>query len=66
MGALFSRPKPQPVVRMPDVDDPSIKAAENRTRRQIMARSGRESTILANRRGSGGSEAYKNTVLGQS
>lgn len=66
MGGLFSRPKPQPVARMPDVNDPAVKAAEDRTRRLAMARSGRESTILADRGSSSGTQAYRNTKMGQS
>jgi hypothetical protein len=67
MGKLFGgAPKPRPPARMPDPEDPAIKAAEDRTRRQAMSRSGRNSTILASGGGSGGSTAYKNSLLGQS
>lgn len=66
MGGLFSRPEPKPPARMPDVNDPAVKAAEDRTRRAAMSRSGRDSTVLADARGTGGSQAYKNSLLGQS
>jgi hypothetical protein len=65
MGSLFSTPKVSKPAAMPDVNDPAIKAAENRTRQQAMNRSGRDSTILTNP-GTGGSQAYKNSLLGQS
>lgn len=68
MGDIFSRPKVTPPARMPDVNDPAIKAAEERQRQAILSRSGRSSTILTPRSnsGSGGSQAYGNTVLGDS
>ena len=66
MGGLFKRPEPKPPARMPDPNDPSVRAAEDRTRREAMSRSGRSSTILANSGGSGGSQAYSNSLLGQS
>lgn len=66
MGKLFGgAPKPAPPVRMPDAEDPSVKAAADMTRRAAMSRSGRSSTMLTGG-GSGGSQAYKNTLLGQS
>jgi hypothetical protein len=64
MSGLFSRPKPEPVARMPDTNDPAVKAAEDRVRRLAMSRSGRDSTILT-RPGTGGTQAYKNSFLGQ-
>lgn len=70
MGNLFgSKPKVTPPARMPvDETDPAVRAAQDAERRRIMARSGRESTNLTKgqARGSGGNEAYRNTVLGQS
>jgi hypothetical protein len=66
MGSLFSKPKVTPPPPMPDMNDADIQAAEQRTRRAAMARSGRDSTILTNGTGSGGSTAYGNTLLGQS
>lgn len=71
MGKLFgggsSKMEPTPVTRMPDPEAPEVKNAEERRRREIMARSGRTSTILS--RGSGGSGAgtgaYGNSLLGQ-
>lgn len=68
MGGLFSSPKITPPARMPDATDPAIQAAEARQRAAILSRSGRQSTILTPRDngGTGGSQAYKNTVLGQS
>lgn len=67
MGGLFkSPPQPKPV-RMPDPEDPEVDAAEDRTRRLAMARSGRASTVLSNPTGgSGGNQSYKNSLLGQS
>jgi hypothetical protein len=69
MSGLFSSPKPTPPARMPvDQNDPAVKAAAEQARRAAMARSGRDSTILAptNSGGGGGGNAYKNTLLGQS
>jgi len=67
MSGLFSKPKVSPPAPMPvDQNDPAIKAAADRTRRAIMARSGRDSTILSNPSGnSTGGQAYQNTLLGQ-
>lgn len=66
MGNLFKSPEPRPPARMPDANDPTIRAAEDRTRRAAMGRSGRSSTILTGGGGSGGNQAYKNSLLGQS
>jgi hypothetical protein len=68
MGKLFSSPKVTPTPRMPDMTDADIQAAEQRTRRAALSRSGRDSTILTQSTGggSGGSTAYGNTLLGQS
>lgn len=69
MSGIFSKPKVTPPARMPvDQNDPAAKAAADEARRKIMARSGRDSTILtkgAQKPGSGGTTAYANTVLGQ-
>jgi len=66
MGALFGKAKPPTVVRMPDQNDPNIRQAEERKRREIAGRSGRSSTMLS--RGAGGGEAgtrsYGNSLLG--
>ena len=70
MGGLFSKPKVTPAARMPDPNDPAIKEAEERARRAALSRSGRASTVLTpigdNGGGTGGREAFKNTLLGQS
>lgn len=65
MGALFGKPKEPTAVRMPDTDDPVIKQAEARKRREIAGRSGRQSTMLS-RGGSGdaGTSSYRNSLLG--
>lgn len=68
MGALFKKPEPQKPARMPvDETDPAVQAAQDAERRRIMARSGRQSTILTEpgNRGTGGSSAYSNARLGQ-
>lgn len=74
MGKLFGggaqkAPEPTPVTRMPDPEAPDVKAAEERRRREIMARSGRTSTMLSRgNSGSGsgaGTGAYGNSLLGQ-
>lgn len=65
MGALFGKPKPPKVVRMPDANDPVIRQSEERKRREIAARSGRSSTMLS--RGAGGeagTRSYSNSLLG--
>lgn len=74
MGALFGKPKPPKVVRMPDTNDPVIRQSEERKRREIAARSGRSSTMLSRGgggapRGSGGggdagTRSYSNSLLG--
>lgn len=76
MGALFgsksSAPKPTPVTRMPDEEDPTIQEARRRAAATTQARSGRTSTVLTNRaqRAAGqgtqaGTSAYTNSFLGQ-
>jgi hypothetical protein len=50
MGNLFGGPKtppPPPVVRMPAATDPSILAAGQRARADVLRRTGRFSTILS-------------------
>lgn len=75
MGALFGKAKPPKVVRMPDQNDPNIRQAEERKRREIAGRSGRSSTMLTRGggsvpRGSGGgvgdagTRSYSNSLLG--
>ena len=73
MGKLFgggSTPKPTPVQRMPEQDDPAVKEAERQRQLAIRQRSGRASTVLsrANQTGGGtgsGTGAYGNSLLGQ-
>lgn len=68
MSSLFSKPKVTPPAPMPvDQNDPAVRAAADRTRRAIMARSGRDSTILTGSNGGSSSsgQAYQNTLLGQ-
>ena len=66
MGALFGKAKPPTVVRMPDQNDPNIRQAEERKRREIAGRSGRSSTMLSRGAGSGeaGTRSYGNSLLG--
>lgn len=66
MSFLFGKtPKPTPVAKMPDPEDPGTKNAEDRKRREIAARSGRRSTVLSQSAGSGaGTTPYKSTMLG--
>jgi hypothetical protein len=63
MAGLFGR-KPSDPVKMPDPEDPEARAASERERTRIAARSGRTSTILS-RRSSPGTRAYENSLLGQ-
>ena len=63
-------PKPEPVPRMPDLNDPEILEARRRTQRELLAGKGRASTILsgleADLTGSdAGSPTYINEALGQ-
>lgn len=67
MGALFGKAKPPTVVRMPDQNDPNIRQAEERKRREIAGRSGRSSTMLSRGAGGGGeagTRSYSNSLLG--
>lgn len=67
MGALFGgKPKAPTPVRMPDANDPAIRQQEERKRREIMARSGRSSTMLSRNAGGGeaGTRSYSNSLLG--
>lgn len=67
MGALFGKAKPPTVVRMPDQNDPNIRQAEERKRREIAGRSGRSSTMLSRGAGGGGeagTRSYGNSLLG--
>jgi hypothetical protein len=62
LGELFSggkAPAPQPVVRMPDQNDPASLEARRRQQREQIAGKGRDSTILT---GPGGD--YSGSVLG--
>lgn len=73
MGGLFgSKPKPQPVQRMPDEEDPAVKEAKRRAAAATAARSGRTSTVLTPRNSANNGNdapaaggAYKNSFLGQ-
>jgi hypothetical protein len=71
MGGLFGggTPKPTPVTRMPDDEDPTVVEARRRAAQQQQARSGRSSTVLSNRQrpasGQAGTQAYGNSLLGQ-
>lgn len=71
MGFLFgSTPKPAAPTRMPAPDDAQAKAAQARSRRAIMSRSGRSSTVLTrdenpNGGGGNGTQSYTNSLLGQ-
>lgn len=49
MGGLFKpkTPKPQPVVRMPDQNDPALLEAKRQRQAQDAQRGGRDSTILS-------------------
>jgi hypothetical protein len=51
-------PKPPPVARMPDPESEEVREARRRQVRDTQARSGRESTILAN-------DTYSNSLLGE-
>lgn len=69
-GLLGSKPKTQPVQRMPDEEDPAVKEAKRRAAMAATARSGRTSTVLtprtpAPRTNDAGGGAYKNSFLGQ-
>lgn len=48
-GGLFggSKPQLQPVTRMPDAEDPAILEAKRKKQSEMVARGGRESTILS-------------------
>lgn len=81
MGKLFGggdtkpapAPTPTPVTRMPDTEDPAVKAAERRAALAAQARSGRAATVLTSRQrnasaansGGPGTQAYGNSLLGQ-
>ncbi|MGR9413162.1 hypothetical protein [Rhizobium leguminosarum] len=77
MGGLFGggakTPKPTPVQRMPDTEDPAVKESQRRTAAAAQVRSGRASTVLTNRQqraattatGTPGTQAYGNSFLGQ-
>lgn len=50
MGSLFKgpkMPKPEPVTRMPDPEDPAVLEARRRQQEDMRRRGGRESTILS-------------------
>lgn len=76
MGSLFgggSKPKPTPVQRMPDTEDPAVKESQRRTAAAAQVRSGRASTVLTNRQqraattatGTPGTQSFQNSYLGQ-
>lgn len=52
-------PKPQPPVRMPDPQSPEVLEAKRRKIEETRARSGRESTILAD------DDSFSNSFLGE-
>jgi hypothetical protein len=63
VGGLFKTPKmpkPEPVARMPDPQDPDVIEAGRRKRREMLAMKGRASTILTDDRGD-----YRNDLLGE-
>lgn len=73
MGKLFGdKPKPQPVQRMPDTEDPAVLEAKKRAAAATQARSGRASTMLSSRAqaanapstSGAGTTAYKSSLLG--
>lgn len=55
MSGIFSPKKPQekPTVAMPDETDPMVVAAERKRKQGMMARGGRQSTILSGGAGGG-------------
>lgn len=62
-ASLFSggkAPAPQPVVRMPDENDPAALEARKRQQRELVAGKGRDSTILT-----GPTSDYTGTMLGR-
>lgn len=59
-ASSMTPPKPQDAVRMPDEEDPRVKAERERKMRERAAAGGSESTDMA--RGAG--TAYSNTLLG--
>ncbi len=63
MSGIFGSAKKQDPVRMPVQGDRVARAAADRERRRVMARSGRESTRLDD--SSGGTKAFRNSLLGQ-
>jgi hypothetical protein len=76
MGDLFGgskTPKPTPVQRMPDTEDPAVKDSQRRAAVAAQARTGRASTVLTTRQqratpaasGTPGTQAYGNSFLGQ-
>lgn len=65
MGFLFSSSKSStPVTKMP-VQSEQDRAAAAEARRRTMSRTGRSSTIMTQRRGEAGTQAYGNSLLGQ-
>lgn len=65
MGALFGKAKAPTPVRMPDVNDPVIRQSQEKKRREIAGRSGRDSTMLSRGAGGeGGTQAYASSLLG--
>lgn len=57
--------QPQPAVRMPDSQSPSVLEAARRFRAGLVGRSGRASTIMTGTgTGSGTAPVYQNTTMG--
>jgi len=67
-GGKSSTPKPTPVQRMPDTEDPAVKEAKRRAAADAQARSGRASTVLTSKPQrtvpAAGTEPYTKTLLG--
>lgn len=68
MGFLFGgqQQRSQPVQRMPTSNDAVVRAARERTRRNVMDRTGRTSTVLTSDAASSGAgtQSYTNSLLG--
>ena len=63
-GQKQQQPLPSPVSRMP-VPGEKDRFAAMETRRRMLSRRGRSSTIMTNRGGDAGTTAYGNSLLGQ-
>lgn len=60
---LTKKPPTPPITPIPDLNDPASLAARKKQQEEIMARAGRQSTILADDRVAPDT-SYKGTVLG--